>query len=100
MRYLKGLVKKMGDIGEYWKDVKDIQKEKRWSNYEQNKQLLEVNGIPFTEKANAHFLIFDSEQKVIFDFWATTGLFISRKTQKRSRGIKNLIKHFKMGNGN
>ena len=47
-------------------------------------------GVSFKELPNGHWQVGD------FDFWATTGLFINRKTKKRGRGISNLIKNIEL----
>lgn len=63
----------------------DSQKKRR-SNHKYSRNLLIKKEIKFIEKPNSHFIIWD------YDFWATTGLFIHRKTKKRWRWVYNLIK--------
>lgn len=75
----------MGELAEYWKDVKEDSKERRQSNYEKNRQVLIESRIEFKEFANGHFRVAE------YDFWATTGLFKHLKTGKRGRGVRNLI---------
>lgn len=80
----------MGDMGEFWKDVgpalkKDSQ-EKRANNLMQSLSALQQNGIEFNQLSPTHFRVGD------FDYWPSTGLFINRKTQRRGRGVFNLIK--------
>jgi len=47
-------------------------------------------GIPFVEKNKGLHFVVDNR----FDFWPTTGKFISRKTGKVSRGVFRLLKEF------
>lgn len=87
---------RMSEMGEFWRDMKDVVKqrsqEKRWSNYDFNKKMLHDKGIAFIEKPNGHFIILGCDGKPTHDFWATTGLIIERKTKRRSRGIRNLLR--------
>jgi len=79
----------MGDVGDDYRAFKEMRRQKRWENYERARELLYVNKDIITslvEKPNGHFIINDE-----YDFWATTGLFIQRKTRKRGRGINNLL---------
>ncbi|MEK4030851.1 hypothetical protein MKZ02_20235 [Pseudobacillus sp. FSL P4-0506] len=85
----------MSDMGDFWRDIKEHKAEKKQNNYTQNKRSLENNGVKFIEKPNGHFIILDSEEKPTHDFWATTGLIIERKTKRRSRGIRNLLRFVK-----
>jgi hypothetical protein len=76
----------MGELGEEYRELKEMRQEKRWKNYEQCKQLLIKYKIDFQEFANGHFHVGE------YDFWATTGLFINRKTKQKGRGILALIR--------
>ena len=78
----------MGDMGEYWQDVNRDRKEKKQSNLEYNTNVLLEKGICFVSKNNGVHLIVENA----FDFYPSTGLFINRKTKKKGRGIKNLLK--------
>jgi len=51
--------------------------------------ILIKSNIGFTTKNFVHYIVGD------FDYWPSTGLFISRTTKKRGRGIKNLLKQVK-----
>lgn len=83
----------VGDIGDYWNDVSpalnQYSKQKRWSNLDSSKKILQDAGVLFEEKANGHIIIHEGDK---YDFWATTGLFINRKTKQRGRGVFNLLK--------
>lgn len=85
----------MGEVGEIFKHTKGLHKEerakKKEENYAYSKRLLEKSTFPFKEHDNGHFAV-TSNSGVIYDFWATTGLFINRKTKYRGRGIKDLLK--------
>lgn len=77
------------EITELWSQVKEERRIKKQSNYEFAKKKLKEEGIEFVEKPNSHFALKD------YNFWATTGLYIHKKTNKRGRGIFNLIKKIK-----
>ncbi|MFJ7951564.1 hypothetical protein ACIQZG_08555 [Lysinibacillus sp. NPDC096418] len=85
----------MSEIGEFWRDMKPLQKErnqkKKESDYHSSKRLLKAQKIQHIEHDNGHFVVAD-KNGVFYDFWATTGLFINRKTKRRGRGIKDLLK--------
>lgn len=77
----------MGDMGDIFNDMKRESQLKRASNRKSSADILTKAGIEFTSKnLGAHLIVGD------FDFWPGTGLFINRKTGKRGRGVKNLIK--------
>ena len=62
--------------------------EKRWSNDKWSIDFLKSKGVE-VQVLNAsvsHYRIGD------YDFWATTGKFINRKTNKAGRGVRNLYK--------
>ena len=90
----------MSEHGEFWRDMKHIMKyrsqEKRESNYENAIRILQHEDIPHEEKANGHFVV-KADDGSTYDFWATTGLYIQRKTQYRGRGIRNLVKRATKG---
>lgn len=63
-------------------------KRRRRVNTENSTQLLQSHNIPFDSRNDGSHLIVAG-----YDFWPSTGLFISRDTEKRrGRGVKNLIK--------
>jgi len=77
----------MSDMAEMWKEHKEERQLKRESNLERSRQLLVDNNIQFKENANGHFIIMNG----LYDFWATTGLFIRRSNKARKRGVRLLI---------
>ena len=85
----------MSESGEIWRATAPMRKEqsrkKKESNYEQSKRLLIANKIDFVEHENGHFVM-TCKHGMKYDFWASTGLFINRKTKYRNRGIQNLLK--------
>lgn len=85
----------MSEAGEIFRHIKNINKaqraQKKEDNYEYSKKLLVRSTFPFKEYDNGHFAV-TSNSGVVYDFWATTGLFINRKTKYRGRGIKDLLK--------
>ena len=82
----------MGDMGEVFNELKKFNKAKKANNLEASTKRLEDAGIPFIKKnGGVHLIVGDGT----FDFWPSTGLFINRATQRRGRGVKNLIKFLK-----
>ena len=76
----------MSDIGDMWREHKHARQEKRASNRQASVKILQDAGIDFIAHSDSHLLVND------YDFWPGTGLFIHRKTKKRGRGVRNLIK--------
>lgn len=86
----------MGDMGEYWRDVKPFLKEqsrkKRASNQENSTAILRATGVKFEQKNNGVHLIVKHNDKVV-DFWPSTGRFICRSRKKDDFGVFNLLKY-------
>lgn len=77
----------MGDMGDIFNAMKEESKQRRANNRESSADILTKSGIEFESKnLGAHLIVGQ------FDFWPGTGLFINRKTGKRGRGVRNLIK--------
>jgi hypothetical protein len=76
----------MSDLGETFKAFREAGQEKRQSNLERSVALLDAQKVPYTRLSEHHLRIGD------YDFWPSTGLWISR-THKRSkgRGVLNLL---------
>lgn len=95
----------MGELGEYWRDVKPILKEnnqkERENNYNERidyaiKQF-EKNGIKYKlcNEENGHFNLF-KDKKVVMSFWSWTGkCYIPRTGFSDNIGIRNCIKKYK-----
>ena len=76
----------MGDMGDYWRDVRPAMKEesqrRRSSNRESSSRLLTEAGISFESKNEGSHLIV-SGQGAVVDFWPGTGLWIVRGSKER-----------------
>jgi len=85
----------MGDMGDYWRDVKPAMKEdsrrKRASNRNSSAANLAAAGIQFESKNGGSHLVASAADLVV-DFWPGTGLWIVRGTGERRRGVRHLIK--------
>lgn len=86
----------MGDMGEYWRDVKPYLKERRQQHIEKmgksgNKNV-EALGYPFEHFDNNHQFAIKTDKGIV-DYWATTGTWIFRKSRKRGKGLYSLRKH-------
>lgn len=85
----------MGDMGDYWRDVKPALKEdsqrKRADNRDASARNLAAAGTPFEAKnGGAHLVV--SAAGLVVDFWPGTGLWVVRGTGERRRGVRHLIK--------
>jgi hypothetical protein len=81
----------MGEMGELFNDLYKLNKEKKQNNLSYALEILQ--DYDYIKISDYCFRIGD------FDFWPTTGLFIDRITNKKFRGINNLlplIEKFKM----
>lgn len=78
----------MGDMGEFWNDVRGYRQAKRAANTNSSTGIMERSGVPFVSKNNgAHLIVADR-----WDYWPSTGLFIDRQTKKKGRGVNNLLR--------
>jgi len=68
--------------------MKEIRLEKRRNNKDQSTRQLVASGLSFESKNNGVHLIVRSR----WDFWPSTGLYVDRKTGKRRRGVRNLLR--------
>ncbi len=87
----------MGDMAEGFRAMTKHKKEKREHNTFDSTRILEkamrVLKTFTMEKKNdgAHIVVFAKNDT--FDFWPSTGLFISRGTKKKKRGVMKLIQY-------
>ena len=86
----------MGDMGEFWSDVKPelkrISREKRSSNRLHGQSELFVRRIPFLKKnGGAHLIVCPDDFSKRCDYWPGTGLWRSFWYGKEGRGIKSLL---------
>lgn len=95
----------MGELSEYWKDVKPILKqqaaEKRENNFESRleyaKKQFELNCIPYKlcNELNGHFNLL-KDKKVVMSFWSWTGkVYIPSMEFSDNIGIRGCIKKYK-----
>ena len=85
----------MGDMGDYWRDVRPFMKarsaSKRPNNREASAEILREAGVKFTSKNDGIHLIVEGKVCLI-DFWPGTGKFITR-LGKKGRGVISLLAH-------
>lgn len=81
----------MGDSAEVFNALRQGVKERRAKNTVSSTSILRVNKIPFESKNNGAHLIVEGLDGDVFDFWPSTGLFISRKTGLKRRGVRKLL---------
>jgi hypothetical protein len=77
------------EMGEYWRDVKSVGRERRAANQDSSSRILSESGLSFeTKNLGTHLIITHGERTV--DFWPSTGLWIVRKG-RTGRGVHGLI---------
>lgn len=85
----------MGDLGEFWRDVRASRKQResiqKARSYEKSMKILAGNYVQFESKNNGMHLIVTGKDCLI-DFWPTTERFISRDGKHDGFGAKNLLK--------
>lgn len=76
------------DPGDFWRKIREASQKKRWENDRRSIEFLESKGfeVKVLDKSISHYRIGD------YDFWATTGKFINRKTKAKGRGVFNLYR--------
>ena len=81
----------MGDMNDYFNDIKSASQVKRAVNRERSAQRLEDLGVTFSEHNNgAHLIIYGRLETI--DFWPGTGLWRCRGGKQVSgRGIEALL---------
>lgn len=95
----------MGELAEYWRDVKPILKqinaEKREKHYDKRIEYainqFEENNIPYKlcNESNGHFNLLKNN-KVVMSFWSWTGkCYIPSTGFSDNIGIRNCIKKYK-----
>lgn len=82
----------MSELGEMFKFMDELKKERRASNTEKSTSILIEKAINFESKNGGAHLIVKHGGKVI-DYWPSTGLWVDRKTMKRKGGVFQLIKY-------
>ena len=84
----------MGDMGDIFNEYRAYKREKRASNTQASVALLASQGVPF-KMMNGHTHLLLQAGEELIDFWPSTGLWISRETKTKQRGVFNLMKHIK-----
>ena len=88
----------MGDMGEFWKDVKPWLKDrgmkKRAANRKNGEAELLALGIQFLKKNNgAHLIVNPESTDRRVDYWPGTGLWRNYWGRPEGRGIRSLLSH-------
>lgn len=80
----------MGDLGDYFRDVRAIKQQKRADNRKRGPEILAEHGISFQIRNDgAHLVV--SHGGIVVDYWPGTGKFIFRDGDK-GRGVFTLLK--------
>jgi len=86
----------MGDMGEFWKDVKPelkkMSRDRRARNRKNGESELFLKRIPFLKKnSGAHLIVNPEDPKKRADYWPGTGLWRSYWGSEEGRGIASLL---------
>lgn len=81
----------MSEIGDTFNALREIRREKRLGNRNFSTQRLIDLNIPFESKNDGIHLIVRLPNDNLIDFWPSTGLWMERGTNKKMRGVRNLI---------
>lgn len=84
----------MSDTIDDFRSLAGLARDEREKRREAVPKILEDANIGFASFNEDRHLIIDSPFDTV-DFWPGTGLYIWRKTKKRSNGVQNLIKEIK-----
>jgi len=87
----------MGDVGDAYRSLRANRKGKKRDNIINSTLLLEKKGVEFKTRNNGSHLVVSAKHEVI-DFWPSTGQFIGRASNVKSRGVDRLLKHCEMKN--
>ena len=80
------------EMGDLWREYKVERQQKRASNRDHSKKILDNNAIPHEVKNGGAHLIVTMDDLVI-DFWPGTGLWIVRDGKnQRHGGVRKLLK--------
>jgi hypothetical protein len=82
------------EMGEYWRDLKEIGQKRRAENREHAPEVLKSAGIPFTSKNDGAHLIIKIPGHTV-NFWPGTGKWQFCNEQRGGRGIIKLIQTLK-----
>lgn len=85
----------MGDMGDVFRAMRDSRKEINRARFENIHANLSSIGFDYEIKNEGHHVIF-TVGKVKFDFWPSTGKFMSRNNGKRGVGLNRLINIMKV----
>lgn len=88
----------MGDIGDFWRDVKPEMKKDSERKKERNRKnaltLLDKHLVPYEVKNGGIHLVVDNH----IDYYPTTGKWTCREEKRQGRGIFGLLKYIGVGN--
>jgi hypothetical protein len=79
----------VSDLGELFDDYKKERSDKKMCNAIGSEEILNNNGVVYKRYTDFHFMVDE------YNFYPSTGLYIHKKTNRRGRGIFNLLKAIK-----
>lgn len=88
---------KDSDIAETFKDLRQASQEKREHNRRYSTKLLSAKRIKFNAVNGGYHLIITELADELIDFWPSTGLWKSRISKEKNRGIKPLMEYILNG---
>lgn len=89
----------MGDVGDYWNDVKEYYKEKknlyRSGKMKEDISLVVNNSAHIEEKNGGEHLIVTAENGRVIDYWPSTKRWISRRYKGKGYDTQSLVNYLK-----
>lgn len=89
----------MGDVGDYWRDVKEFRKEKK-DAYRAGQMKEDIRAVMnafahIEEKNYGEHLIVTSNRAKTIDYWPSTKRWIVRRGRAKGYDVKSLLGYLK-----
>ncbi len=81
----------MSDMGDDFREAREVASEKKRQNLQKSTDILRENGIRFESKNGGVHLVIETTSGIV-NFWPSTGLFSGAEN---GRGVFNLLKKIK-----
>lgn len=81
------------EINDTFKDLRHASQSKREHNKRYSTKVLSSKRIKFRAVNNGYHLIIEQNPDDLIDFWPSTGLWKTRISNKKDRGLKSLLEY-------
>lgn len=76
----------MSELGDMYNEMRADGKLRRENNHKGSIKMLDDNHVKYEQLDPYHYRVGE------FDFWPSTGVYIHRPTQRKARGVFNLLR--------